>query len=54
MLKLMLLEIISNVLHHSHAKDLVIKAVHDDEIPAIVISVWDNGCGFDPEAKSHA
>jgi signal transduction histidine kinase len=48
MLKLILLEAISNVLHHSRAKDLVIKAVHDSQAAALIVSVSDNGCGFDP------
>ena len=45
MLKLMLLEIISNVIHHSNAKNLVIKAVHDSQAAALIVSVSDNGRG---------
>jgi signal transduction histidine kinase len=52
LLKMILLEAISNTLHHSKAKDLVVKAVFDDQIPAVVVTVFDNGCGFDPSAKS--
>jgi signal transduction histidine kinase len=52
MLKLILLEAISNVLHHSHAKDLVIKAVHNSQAGALIVSVSDNGCGLDPAIMS--
>ena len=38
MLKLIMLEAISNVIHHSHAKDLVIKAIHDSQAAALIVA----------------
>jgi Cache domain len=43
------LEALSNVIHHSKAKSLTIEASHDAHIPAIIITITDDGCGFNQE-----
>ena len=47
-IKLVLMEALSNVLHHSKAKTAALSASYDKRTPAIFISVADGGCGFDP------
>ena len=54
MLKLIMLEAISNVIHHSNAQDLAIKAFHDSHAAALIVNLSDNGCGFDPASKSNS
>jgi signal transduction histidine kinase len=46
-IKLILMEALSNVLHHSQAKTATLTASYDPQASAIVISLADDGCGFD-------
>jgi signal transduction histidine kinase len=47
-IKLVLMEALSNVLHHSKAKTATLTASYDQQASAIFISVQDDGCGFNP------
>ena len=47
-IKLILMEALSNVLHHSKAETATLTAKYDRQASAIFISVQDDGCGFDP------
>jgi len=47
-IKLILMEALSNVLHHSKAKNATLTARFDQQASAIFISVQDDGCGFNP------
>ena len=47
-IKLILMEALSNVLHHSKAKTATLIASHDPQASAVMIGVRDDGCGFDP------
>jgi signal transduction histidine kinase len=47
-IKLILMEALSNVLHHSKARTAALKAAFDPQGPTISIAVTDDGCGFDP------
>jgi signal transduction histidine kinase len=49
-IKLILMEALSNVLHHSHAKHSAVTARYDQPAAAISISVQDDGRGFDATA----
>jgi len=51
-IKLILMEALSNVLHHSKARTATVTASHDQQAQAIFISVNDDGCGFDPADTS--
>jgi signal transduction histidine kinase len=46
-IKLILMEALSNVLHHSQARTATLTASYDPQASAIVISLADDGCGFD-------
>jgi len=47
-IKLVLMEALSNVLHHSKTRTATLTASYDPQTEAIVICVADDGCGFDP------
>jgi signal transduction histidine kinase len=47
-IRLILMEALSNVLHHSKAKTAALTASFDRHASAIAIAVSDDGCGFDP------
>jgi len=47
-IKLILMEALSNVLHHSKARTATLTASYDQQASAIFISVHDDGYGFDP------
>lgn len=47
-IKLILMEALSNVLHHSKAKTATLTASYDQQASVILISVQDDGCGFNP------
>ncbi len=47
-IKLVLMEALSNVLHHSKAKTANLMASYDQQASAISISVQDDGCGYNP------
>jgi len=47
-IKLILMEALSNVIHHSKAKSAVLTARYDAPGAAVVITIEDDGCGFDP------
>jgi signal transduction histidine kinase len=47
-IKLILMEALSNVLHHSKAKIVTLTAHYNQQTSTISISVHDDGCGFDP------
>jgi signal transduction histidine kinase len=47
-IKLILMETLSNVLHHSKASTATLTAGYDPQASAMLISVADDGCGFDP------
>jgi signal transduction histidine kinase len=47
-IKLILMEALSNLLHHSKAKTATVSARYDERASEISISVADDGCGFDP------
>jgi signal transduction histidine kinase len=47
-IKLILMEALSNVLHHSKAKTTTLSARYDEQASMISISVEDDGCGFNP------
>jgi signal transduction histidine kinase len=51
-IKLILMEALSNVLHHSKARTATLTASYDPQAQAIFISVKDDGCGFDPASTS--
>ena len=47
-IKLILMESLSNVLHHSKAKTATLTASYDEKESMIVICVRDDRCGFNP------
>jgi signal transduction histidine kinase len=47
-IKLILMEALSNVIHHSKANSAVLTAHYDAAGAAVVITLEDDGCGFDP------
>jgi signal transduction histidine kinase len=47
-IKLILMEALSNVLHHSKAKTAALTAGFIAQSSTIVMAVSDDGCGFDP------
>jgi signal transduction histidine kinase len=47
-IKLILMEALSNVLHHSKATSAALTASYDRQAARITIAVQDDGCGFDP------
>jgi signal transduction histidine kinase len=49
-LQLLMLECFSNIIQHSRATEVTVRAYSDGE--AIIISVADNGTGFDPAATT--
>jgi signal transduction histidine kinase len=51
-IKLVLMEAISNILHHSTAKRAALSASYDEHIGAIIVTLRDDGRGFDPAAVS--
>ena len=51
-MKLILMEALSNVLHHSRAQNVTLSAIVDEAKPAIIIAVADDGCGFDASNKA--
>ena len=51
-MKLILMEALSNVLHHSRAQNVTLSAYVDEATPAIVIAVADDGCGFDSSSSA--
>jgi len=46
-LRLILMEALSNVIHHSHANMVTLSATYDKAIRLMTIAVADDGCGFD-------
>ena len=51
-MKLILMEALSNVLHHSRARNVTLSAIFDKAKPAVIITVADDGCGFDASSKA--
>ena len=51
-IKLILMEALTNVLHHASATTASLTARYDAERSVIVVTVADDGCGFDPAAAS--
>ncbi|HEY4142229.1 MAG TPA: cache domain-containing protein [Pseudolabrys sp.] len=51
-MKLILMEALSNVLHHSDARSVTLSAIYDEAASAIIITVADDGRGFDVNAKA--
>jgi signal transduction histidine kinase len=51
-MKLILMEALSNVLHHSGAQSVTLSASYDEATSAIIITVADDGRGFDVNAKA--
>jgi signal transduction histidine kinase len=51
-MKLILMEALSNVLHHSGARSVTLSATYDETASAIIITVADDGRGFDINAKA--
>jgi signal transduction histidine kinase len=51
-MKLLLMEALSNVLHHSRAQNVTLSAVVDEAKTAIVITVADDGSGFDAGSRA--
>ncbi len=51
-IKLTLMEALSNVLHHSKANTATLTASYAPQAAAIVISLQDDGCGFNPAHTS--
>ncbi len=51
-IKLILMEALSNVLHHSQAKTAALTARYDRDAAAIAIAIADDGIGFDPAAAA--
>jgi signal transduction histidine kinase len=51
-IKLILMEALTNVLHHASAATASLTARHDVERSVIVVTVADDGCGFDPALVS--
>jgi signal transduction histidine kinase len=49
--KLILMEALSNVLHHSRTRSAALTASFDEPTATISIAVRDDGCGFDPVAE---
>jgi signal transduction histidine kinase len=50
-IKLILMEALSNVLHHSKAKIATVSARYDEQASVISISIADDGRGFDPSSS---
>ena len=46
-LRLIMMEALSNVIHHSHANTVTFSAIHDKVARLLMITVADDGCGFD-------
>ena len=46
-LRLILMEALSNVIHHSHADLVTLSVTYDKAVRLLTITVADNGCGFD-------
>jgi signal transduction histidine kinase len=51
-MKLILMEALSNVLHHSDARSVTLSATFDEAASAVIIKVADDGHGFDISAKA--
>ncbi len=51
-MKLIVMEALSNVLHHSAARSVTLSALYDESAAAVVITVADDGHGFDANAKA--
>lgn len=51
-MKLIIMEALSNVLHHSSARSVTLSAVYEEAASAIVITVADDGRGFDINTKA--
>jgi signal transduction histidine kinase len=49
-IKLILMEALSNVLHHSRARTATLTASYDRAAATIIVTVADDGIGFDPAA----
>ncbi len=45
-IKLVLMEALSNILHHSKAKTAALMAGYDEPSSAVLITIHDDGCGF--------
>ena len=45
-LRLILMEALSNVMHHAHAKTVTLSATYDKAVHLLAITVADDGCGF--------
>ena len=52
-IKLALMEALSNVMHHSQAKSVVLTAAHDENAADVVITLADDGRGFDAGGVPH-
>jgi signal transduction histidine kinase len=46
-IRLIMMEALSNVLHHSKAKSVTLTAAYDEQAATIVIEIKDDGRGFD-------
>jgi signal transduction histidine kinase len=51
-MKLILMEALSNVLHHSAARSVTLSATYDEAASAIIVAVVDDGHGFDINVKA--
>ena len=51
-LRLIIMEALSNVMHHSHANAVTISATFDKGTRLLTITVADDGCGFITTASS--
>jgi signal transduction histidine kinase len=51
-MKLILMEALSNVLHHSGARKVTLSASYDEAASSVIIAVADDGHGFDINAKA--
>jgi signal transduction histidine kinase len=51
-MKLIIMEALSNVLHHSEARSVTLSAIYDEAASAIIVAVADDGRGFDVNAKT--
>jgi signal transduction histidine kinase len=46
-LRLILMEALSNVMHHGHANTATLSAIYDKAAHFVMVTVTDDGCGFD-------
>jgi signal transduction histidine kinase len=53
-IRLIMMEALSNVLHHSKAKSVALTAAYNVQAATIVIEIKDDGCGFDAGNQAKA